>query len=558
MKVQSMKVKISTLSLKNSTRHLTGVIKIIILSLIIITLYTKSTSALTYQDSVDVSFTFDPTLSISLSSNHISIDNLVPGNFAHSNTIAINVSTNNVYGYTLTAKVGEDGGDAGTSASSSLVNSSSGTNFISLSPNDRLTLPNFTSDTWGYTTSSSINNSTTTYTGLLYNTDTTINMTKNHAGDALGRFNGTNTTHFTIGASASTGQLAGDYTNVITFAIVTNVDVPPLCNPNGTTISTISCMQDINESNRASILASMTEDSQYQLVDSRDEKAYWVAKLKDGNVWMTQNLDLLIGGYYNNEPIVLTSENTDLNQYDTNGDGTGTTFTGYTYNNNIITWTPTASAMTGSPATISGTTVTGWNNRSTTPYMAEGDDTYSAQGTRYNSLALCEANGTRTKAQCMHYHVGNYYNWTAAVAMSSTSTYTTDNTVTPNSICPKGWRLPNGITEDNGTKIQSDFNVLLTDYGIAGSADTVGGTSAAKSDWATVGYLQMGLSPLFFARSGSIYNTSLSNFGTYGYYWSSTVGSSDSAYSLGYTATDLYPAYRGDRRSGRSVRCMAR
>lgn len=42
--------------------------------------------------------------------------------------------------------------------------------------------------------------------------------------------------------------------------------------------------------------ASICQDSQEhdtkQLVDNRDGKTYWVAKLKDGNCWMTQNLDL--------------------------------------------------------------------------------------------------------------------------------------------------------------------------------------------------------------------------------------------------------------------------
>jgi hypothetical protein len=50
-------------------------------------------------------------------------------------------------------------------------------------------------------------------------------------------------------------------------------------------------MQDLNSSNKATVLSNMTEDSQYYLADKRDDKAYCVAKLKDGNIWMTQNLD---------------------------------------------------------------------------------------------------------------------------------------------------------------------------------------------------------------------------------------------------------------------------
>ena len=35
-----------------------------------------------------------------------------------------------------------------------------------------------------------------------------------------------------------------------------------------------------------------SEGDTKQLIDWRDGKTYWVAKLKDGNCWMTQNLDL--------------------------------------------------------------------------------------------------------------------------------------------------------------------------------------------------------------------------------------------------------------------------
>ncbi len=41
-----------------------------------------STSALSYSTASDVSFTFAPTLSIGLSTDSLSIDNLVPGNIS--------------------------------------------------------------------------------------------------------------------------------------------------------------------------------------------------------------------------------------------------------------------------------------------------------------------------------------------------------------------------------------------------------------------------------------------------------------------------------------------
>ena len=50
------------------------------------------------------------------------------------------------------------------------------------------------------------------------------------------------------------------------------------------------------------------ENSQTQLIDIRDNKLYWVAKLQDGHCWMTQNLDFNISSN-----ITLNSNTTDLN-----------------------------------------------------------------------------------------------------------------------------------------------------------------------------------------------------------------------------------------------------
>lgn len=53
------------------------------------------------------------------------------------------------------------------------------------------------------------------------------------------------------------------------------------------TINDIQFMQDMNDE----IALSMVEGEQYQLKDKRDGKRYWISRLKDGNVWMTQDLD---------------------------------------------------------------------------------------------------------------------------------------------------------------------------------------------------------------------------------------------------------------------------
>lgn len=172
-------------------------------------------------ESVDVEFTFDTSISMSLSSGMLSINELMPGNFAHSNTVSVGVNTNAVYGYTLSAKVG---GVGETDDSSDLVSSSSNVPFTSLESSDELTLASFDNNKWGYTTASTIDDATTTYSGLLYGTDTILNATRNHSGLAADGYLGGGSTNFTIGANAGADQIAGYYSNVVTFTAVANVD----------------------------------------------------------------------------------------------------------------------------------------------------------------------------------------------------------------------------------------------------------------------------------------------------------------------------------------------
>ena len=70
------------------------------------------TSALTYQNSVDVEFTLNPAISISLSDDNLVIDNLVPGSSNDSNIITVNVATNASSGYYVSATAGTKTGNS--------------------------------------------------------------------------------------------------------------------------------------------------------------------------------------------------------------------------------------------------------------------------------------------------------------------------------------------------------------------------------------------------------------------------------------------------------------
>ena len=293
-----------------------------------------------------------------------------------------------------------------------------------------------------------------------------------------------------------------------------------------------------------------------QAIDMRDGKKYWVTKLKDGNIWMTQNLDLDIGGT-NTAP--LNSNNTDIS---TTASGSGIYTDGYTEKDGVWTWNPVSTAIT-SNYYISDTSVkpSAWTTTSgyTAPYSAEGGDTYyytsntTGNDTRYNSLQACK-NASHTEDECKRYFVGNYYNWTAAIASNnSTNIGSTVGEIASNSICPKGWHLPNASQTDN---VNNEFGRMLYGEGITAALSN-GNESVGYYDDVT-SFNKLRSNPYYFVRSGTIDGGTLNDPGVYGLYWSSTVSSSTYAYFLSFSGTVIYPGRNFDRYRGRSVRCVAR
>ena len=381
---------------RNITSHFTGKAKIITLVLIIIMLSFVNatfTSALLYQSNVGVGFTFNPTLSVNISPSNLVIDNLTPSITTDSNAITVSVATNAAYGYTLSATV--NGGN------NSNLTHTNGTSIFSSIATDA-SLSSLTNDnTWGYSyrlSNNSNNNAWSNYSGLSNETSKTLVNTDNQAAKPI---------DFKIAAKAAETQPSGAYTGTINFTAVSK--------PMPTTIQDIAYMQtfaELSTTDLASVKSSMVLNSAYILKDIRDEKEYYVTRLEDGNVWMTQNLDLDLS---HNKP--LTSNDTDLN------DNTSTAYQDeYTVEGSVIYWTPASTANT---INFEGTSVDGWVGSNTEPYSANKTD---ATETGHSSL-------------------GNYYNWTAAIASNDSSSLTQDTlsdiSKNPkNSICPKGWRLP--------------------------------------------------------------------------------------------------------------------
>ena len=275
----------------------------------------------------------------------------------------------------------------------------------------------------------------------------------------------------TYAVYTSSSQYAGTYNGQVKYMLVhPNINKPTLNNLESAFASHgiqpiyrdednkyYFAMQDMT----ADICSSVSGDGENtatQLVDTRDDKLYWVTKLKDGHCWMTSNLDLDISG---TNVATLTSENTDIS---TTASGSGIYSAGYTEKDGVWTWNPVSTAIT-SNYHVSGTTVSpAWGNNNTAPYSAEGGDTYyytsnnTNDDTRYNSLQDCK-NASHTEDECKRYFVGNYYNWTAVIASNnSTGIGSTAGEIASNSICPKGWRLPNASQTDN---VNNEFGRML-------------------------------------------------------------------------------------------------
>ncbi len=224
---------------------------------------------------------------------------------------------------------------------------------------------------------------------------------------------------------------------------VTTIETPIVDDSNveKRTLADITYMRDITPEICANTLESTaTEDHQKQLIDSRDRKSYWVAKLKDNQCWMTQNLDYDDPGGIRRDGENSPSDwadNDSLRQY----------------------WDP------GYKIRANGTA----------PSLTDSTE------------ALAEDTGGNTNA---HYLQGNYYSWLSAVA---------DDTIAGvQGICPDAWELStsNNTTPKPFGALTSGISVGSTlvaspYYFMYGGSAYSDGLDAAGSDggyWSSMPY----------------------------------------------------------------------
>ena len=301
-------------------------------------------------------------------------------------------------------------------------------------------------------------------------------------------------------------------------------------------MSEISSMQEMTPE----FCASVTMDSPgntARLKDERDGKYYWVAKLADGNCWMTQNLELDLS-----TSTPLTSELSDVTNSWTPANSTYTSAQDGTNDNTLVqSWnlgkyvwkTP------NSTGNCSGSGVYDFSNSKCQSYWQNVSSGWTPMTEYRTDGVTYDAN---TQTYDAHYLAGNYYSYVAATAGTGASV-TSLGSKAPDSICPKGFELPTSYSTFNSTP--GSFYNLLNQYGLT-SSSTSGDDNTVKT-------------PLFFVRSGYVtpYDHYLYHAGYSGYYWSSVATSSSYAYNLSFYSSNVYPLDGYSRYIGLSVRCVA-
>lgn len=314
----------------------------------------------THAEQLDFSVNIKPVLKVTIPSDTVILDvNPTSSGVFATQDLSVKVGSNYSHGYKLYM-------DAN---GTELVNSTTSDTIATL-PNNAsgYTENDFIVNKWGYKLPS------TNYLPFVSHSEILSNTTPTNE----------DSTTVTFAAKVDVTQPAGSYELTLNF-----VAIPTYQDP---TISDMYYMQDfahLTDTQKAGVLASMTEEEAYTLYDIRDEEDYKVSELKDGNVWMLDNLRFSDSNYI-------------MTEYDTNiAPGT--------------TWKfPHSSGE--------------WAESCTEAYInADGKNEVIAHSGKGEGKA------------------GTYYNFCAA----SSGTYCYDEkngaSGTEYDVCPASWRIPTGL-----------------------------------------------------------------------------------------------------------------
>lgn len=446
-----------------------------------------------------------------------------------SNTAKLTINTNNVSGYSVYMQT--------TNGTADLVSTDSTNTRRVASITKTTSQENFAANTWGY--------SFDTDKRKLYEP---ISIDAGEAILSTETATTTDTYDLTFGVAVGADLPMGTYNNSVLVSVIANPSVV-------TGLEQLTYMQGMTPD----ICRHTAEGTTKQLIDTRDGNSYWVAKLKDGNCWMTQNLalDITTDGLkatdtdisvdWNERSVKPPLATNDYTKF-------GTTTASSWSDGKVILATPDYAKSANIIALQAGEhiAVVGANVGFVDVSSKDWKPTFEAQEgtlklpdeTLYEGIV---AANPENKTYDSHYLVGNYYTYYAATAGLTTAT----NINATGSICPKNWKLPKGgaSTFDlNGSPAY-----LLRQYGLA----TSNTTGVIKNDEYNVA-----APPLYFIRTGRVgyvnngalsYPSTIAEPGLSGLSWTSTA-----TYYYGYNYRGNLALSSSDEAmyKGGTVRCL--
>ena len=583
--------------------RLTPIILPLLTIMLLTSLSTPSVSALTYQDNVELQFTWNPTIRISLSSADLIIDNLTPGNSADSNTITINVGTNNMYGYTLSATAGNT-----TNASTNLVNTVDNTKLFTSLATDASLASLTTDNTWGYSFSTNSGTSWSNYSGLpLYTAASGAELVNNDG-------SGSTPVQFKIAAKASTIQASGAYTNTINFTAVANPEPTP--QPISCDAGKICYSENALDSEGTMAEQEATSNTETTLMASNYSRsgygfAGWSPTMDGSGKIYGPNETITTGDLSSTgmplyaiwvrsagsmqDPSTITSVCNSLTKAPIDGTANLSSVSALTdqRDNNTYAiakladgkcWMIENLRLADKDSSNNDIELSATNTNSpllplTNVYVATNPTTsnHLSASTNPTSTAWCTSNsaacddqsmlytgntterGTNPATSANTYSYGNYYNWYSATAGNGKYSTSTNNSVTAGDICPTGWTLPESGDKTNMAAEKNNFYKLGLSLGLFAPANYDSQTrpfwtgSPEGSNASTI----FRTYPNNFLYSGYVGGSSVRNRGSYGYYWSKSAYSSNYAYNLDFDSSGVRPSDNYGKSYGSSVRCLA-
>ena len=524
-------------------------------------LFNSSVSALSYESEQGISFTLNPTIRVTLSSNTMSINDLAPGSTSDSNIIKATIESNAIAGYTLSSTVGNN-----TTYNTTNMLHTNGTNtFTNLSSN-KATLANFDPSTWGYSyapcTTTECSNTPSWISGDITGTTNSVYTTANPIKLINATTPGSSAVQFKFGAKADTAQLAGTYSNVINFIGVGKVITTQYTinyNANGgsgapaqeTGSSTTGAVQiSSTQPTRTNYIFKgwCTEQTSDDTCSGETVQPGGMLGLHPGTTNLTPTVTRTLYAMW--ESNALAMQNLDPSKCT----ATATTVVDNRDNEEYLiqrlvdgkcwmldnlrldlTNSTILNGLTTSNTHVDSASLTSLKsgNRSAGNQYASSGFVKWDSSSSSNAYDQAKANADYKDTTTTSYgdgsgKIGVYYNYCAASAGSYCYDSGAGTGNASYDLCPAGWRMPTGGSS-------GEYKALYTDY----SSNPTNFRNALST-------------PL----SGNINNGSTYNQGTNGFFLSSTYYGSSNMYYLLVNSNTVSPTYTSGRGSGNSVRCI--